>query len=150
MRRLALPSLALLATVACLVIVLTRPYDGALFRGAETGSSWSQHAIRMEGSMMSPSEHANGWAGWIQVLDQQYPPLLHILAIKASPITGVSAEEVGRWMVLWLLLVGLGAGLTAWGLSGRRDLALVTGTLTLLLPALPAASLDYYYDLPMT
>jgi hypothetical protein len=53
-------------------------------------------------------------------------------------------------MVLWLLLVGLGAGITTWGLTGRPNLAIAGGTATLLLPGLAAASLDYYYDLPMT
>lgn len=150
MRRLALPSLALLATLACLAIVLSRPYDGALFRGAEVASSWNQHAIRLTGLIESPASHRQGWTGWIQSLDQQYPPLLHVITIGLTPLIGLGAEGVGRAMVLWLLLVGLGAGLTTWGLTGRRGLAVAGGTATLLLPALPAASLHYYYDLPMT
>lgn len=150
MRRIALPSLALLAIVACLTIVLSRPYDGALFRGAETGSSWSQHAIRVNALTQSHHGVTNGWIGWIQQLDQQYPPLLHVLATAAAPVTGITAEDVGRAMVVWLLLVGMGAGLTAWGLTGRPRVAIAAGTATLLVPALPAASLDYYYDLPMT
>ncbi len=150
MRRTALPSLALLAILACFAIVLSRPYDGALFRGAETGSSWNQHAIRVGALMQSPDTNTNSWSGWIQQLDQQYPPLLHAIATAASPITGISAEEVGRAMVLWLLAVALGAGLTAWGLTGRSRVAMAAGTATLLVPALAATSLDYYYDLPMT
>jgi len=149
-RRLALPSLALVAILACLAIVLSRPYDGALFRGAENASSWNQHAIRLTGLSESPTSHPRGWTGWIQGLDQQYPPLLHVITISATPLIGPGAEGVGRAMVLWLLLVGLGAGITTWGLTGRPTLAIAGGTASLLLPALPAASLDYYYDLPMT
>jgi len=98
----------------------------------------------------APDTNTSGWASWIQQLDQQYPPLLHIIAKVSSPLTGIDAEDVGRAMVLWLLVVALGAGLTAWGLTGRSRIGMAAGTATLLVPALPATSLDYYYDLPMT
>lgn len=148
-RRLAVPSLALLAILACLAIVLSRPYDGAVFRGAETGSSWSQHLVRIDGLQAPLSTYPDDWKGWIADHDRRATPLFHIVAIALTPLTGPSAEGAARGMVLWLLLIAVGAGMTAFGLTGQRDLAVVGGTATLLLPDLPASSLNYYADLPM-
>jgi hypothetical protein len=150
MRRLAVPSLAVLAIVACVAIVQSRPYDGAVFHGAEAASSWSQHLVRINGLQAPPQTYSYDWKSWLADSDRRSTPLFHIVAIVLTPLTGPSAEDAARGMFLWLLLVGLGAGVTAFGLTGQRDVAIVGGTATLLLPVLPASSLNYYNDLPMT
>jgi len=96
------------------------------------------------------ASYSNDWKAWLADSDRRATPLFHLVAIALTPLTGASAEGASRGMVLWLLLAGFGAAITAFGLTGHRDLAIVGGTATLLLPVLPASSLNYYNDLPMT
>lgn len=147
-RRLHVLALAVVAT--CLALILSRPWDGALFRGADTGSAWSEHTVRIEAMAFPPSQHRQGVFDWLQALDVQYPPLLHLVSIGLSPVVGASDLAVNRSMVLWLLALALGAGLAGRGLTGKSAVGLATGVGTLTVPAFTASALHYYYDLPMT
>jgi hypothetical protein len=88
--------------------------------------------------------------GLIDELDGLFPPVMHLLTIVTSPLTGHRAEAVGATGVLWLWGLAAAIGATAWLLTRSRLAGGAAAIATLLLPAAHGFATRYYYDLPMT
>jgi hypothetical protein len=142
---------AALAVIAVLVLVVwSRPYDDALFRGAIGGGDWDEHLARVR--------IATSWQGrgnlplslWAATSDGIYPPFLHYVMATLGGVFGHGDAAVGRTMVLWLLLLSGSAGLVGWRISGVGRTGWLVAAATATVPGLAAASLTYFFDLPMT
>jgi hypothetical protein len=143
------PALVALAIVAAtLLLILTRPYDAALFRSAEGGGDWAEHLARMQA--------LQAWSGGgtlrqvVAQTDTNFPPGLHWWMSAAGEVVGHGEEAIGRAMVLWLLLMAASVGLVTWALTRHARSSWLALALTGALPAVAAASLTYYFDLPMS
>ena len=150
-RALNKPALAALAVVVALVLVVwSRPYDDALFRGAIGGGDWDEHLARVR--------IATSWAArgdlplslWAATTDGIYPPFLHYAMGLLGGLFGHGEAAVGRTMVLWLLLLSGSAGLVGWRISGTARVGWTVAAATATVPGLAAAALTYFFDLPMT
>jgi len=131
-------------------VVATRPYDNALFHHARAGSDWSHHYIRVQ---MATSLQDTGLADlptWLVEGDHDFPPLIHAVGAPLGYIVGHSEANIQRLGLLWVLMLGLSVGWVAHRLSRSRRIAIAAGTAVLLMPSAHAASMNYYFDLPMT
>lgn len=152
-KKLSLGSVALLASApvaALLAIVVTRPYDGALFHYARTGSDWSHHQIRVWMALELPRVRFGGFLNWLTEGDHDFPPLIHAIGAPAGYLVGHGEAAVSRLGVLWVLLLALAVGSTVSSLTDSKRAGIAAFVATVLLPPFHAASLNYYFDLPMT
>jgi hypothetical protein len=139
------------APVAALAaIVLTRPYDGALFHYARTGSDWSHHYIRVLMARELPKLQLGGFLDWLLQGDHDFPPLIHVLGAPGGFVVGHGEAEIARMGLIWVLPLALAVGSVAYSLSASKRLGIAGFVMTALLPPFHAASLNYYFDLPMT
>ncbi|MBN93761.1 MAG: hypothetical protein CL928_06755 [Deltaproteobacteria bacterium] len=151
-------------------ITVLRADDTALLHSARNASDWGHHVVRVEmagaledaGLPALLSDPRKLWE-WILQGDQDFPPLLHVVASVLGSSFGhdsVSVQRIGLW---WLVLLCFGVGWTAWNIAGRAadvenpgsrpsrmTVACAAAAATALIPAHHAAALNYYYDLPMT
>lgn len=143
------PAVGALATVgATLALILSRPYDGALFRSAEGGGDWAEHLARMQ--------TLQAWSGgstlrqFVAQTDTIFPPGLHWWMGGIGSVLGHSEAAVGRSMVLWLLLLAASVGTCVWSLTANARASWLAVATISAIPAVAAVSLTYYFDLPMT
>ncbi len=142
--------LALPPVAALLAIVSMRPYDGALFHYARTGSDWSHHYIRVLMARELPQVRPGSFLEWLIQGDHDFPPLIHAVGAPAGFLIGHGEAEIARLGLLWVLLLALAVGLVTTSLSGSRRLGVASFATTVLFPPFHAASLNYYFDLPMS
>jgi len=133
-----------------LAIVATRPYDGALFHYARTGSDWSHHYIRVLMALELPQVRFGGLLNWLADGDHDFPPLIHVFGAPAGFLVGHGEAAVSRLGVIWVLLLALAVCFTVRSLTDSRGAGIAAFVATALLPPFHAASLNYYFDLPMT
>jgi len=131
-------------------VVATRPYDDALFHHARAGSDWSHHYIRVQ--MAATLQHTSlvDLPRWVVEGDHDFPPLIHVVGAPLGYVVGHSEVAIQRLGLLWVLMLGLSVGWVAHRLSGSRQVAIAAGTAVALMPSAHAASMNYYFDLPMT
>lgn len=139
---------ALLVVAATLAIVLSRPYEGGLFRGAASGGDWVDHTARVHA--LGAAQADAPFVRFVHQTDSLYPPGLHWTMAAAGHVTGHEERAIGRAMVAWLVLLALAAGVVTRQVTGKpADGWLAVGA-TACVPGLAAVSLTYYFDLPMT
>ncbi len=138
-------ALVLAWMAALLAVVLTRPDDQGLLRGAQDAGAWAEHRNRADIAWRFFSQ-SESLTPWLAGSDASYPPGLHAVSTLLGALVGHGGVAVLRVQVLWsLLLASAGAGL-AWRLGGWRA-ALAAGAVVLGLPACLGASTVYHYDL---
>ncbi len=140
---------AALIALALLCIVLSRPYDGAQFHSARSGVEWTHHALRVQLASDLPGLHPLRARDWVLSADRDFPPLVPVVGALLGFVVGHGEESIHRAGLLWLLLLALATGILCKALSGDAKLALAAAVCSLLLPAHHAASLNFYFDLPM-
>jgi len=140
---------ALLIVVMLLGIVLSRPYDGAQFHSARSGVEWTHHAQRVQLASELPALHPLRAIEWFLLADQDFPPLVPAVGALLGFVVGHDEEPIHRAGVLWLLLLALATALLTRALHTDPRVAVAAGVCCLLLPAHHAASLGFYFDLPM-
>ncbi len=128
--------------------VLARPYDGALFRSASSGTAWTEHLVRVRAALARAE--GDGLLGWMTAADYEYPPLIHWLAIPLGDVFGRDPGVVERFGLVWLVVLALATAGLARGLTGDRGTAALAGALVALIPAVHGTALGYFYDLPMS
>ncbi len=133
-----------------LAIVASRPYDGALFHYARSGSDWSHHYIRVVMALELPNVGFGGLLGWLTSGDHDFPPLIHAIGAPAGYLIGHGEAPIGRLGVIWVLVLALAVGSTIRSLTNSSRAGIAAFVATALLPPFHAASLNYYFDLPMT
>ncbi len=131
-------------------IVATRPYDGGLFHHARSGSDWSHHYIRVLMAGELPGLSPTAVLQWLVEGDHDFPPLIHALGAPAGHLIGHGEHRIALLGLLWVVILALAVGSTVRSLSGSTRLGLAAFSATALLPPFHAASLNYYFDLPMT
>ncbi|HCP45809.1 MAG TPA: hypothetical protein DIU15_07195 [Deltaproteobacteria bacterium] len=131
-------------------LVATRPYDDALFHHARAGSDWSHHYIRVQMATSLQTTQTSDLSTWLVEGDHDFPPLIHVVGTLLGYVVGHSEANIQRTGLLWVLILGLAVGLVAARLSRSRPLGIAAGTAVLLMPSAHAASMTYYFDLPMT
>ena len=142
--------LASAPVAAMLAIVSSRPYDGALYHYARTGSDWSHHYIRVLMARDLPQVQFGGLLEWLIQGDHDFPPLIHAVGAPAGFIIGHGEADIARLGLGWVLLLALAAASVVTSVSDSRRLGVVAFVTTALLPPFHAASLNYYFDLPMS
>ena len=141
--------IAAIIALTLLGIVLSRHYDGAQFHSARSGVEWTHHALRIELASELPGLHPLRARDWVLSADRDFPPLVPVVGALLGFVVGHGEEPIHRAGVLWLLLLALATGVLCRALSGDTKLALAAAVCSLLLPAHHAASLTFYFDLPM-
>ncbi len=142
--------LASVPVTMLLAIVGTRPYDGALFHYARTGSDWSHHYIRVLMARDLPQVKVGGLLDWLVQGDHDFPPLIHAIGAPAGFVIGHGEADIARLGLVWVLLLALATASVAISLSDSKRLGVAAFVTAVLLPPFHAASLNYYFDLPMT
>ncbi len=146
---------ALLAGVVALGAMLARRLLAApVAEWGSNGSAWAEHAgrlswlaaLRQNGS----AEHPLGPAALLAKMESGFPAGLYLAGAALEPVFGPTAEAVAWAGPLWLIPLAAGVGAVAAALGGKRSLAPAAALAVLLVPSLPAASLRFYFDLPMT
>lgn len=139
--------LATIAAAVAISLLLVRQGDGLQqYTGA---GQYGDHMTRLA-----------AWQSWkagtdadllvrLRLADGSFPPLVHIVALAASPVLGAKAEEIQRVSVVWLLLLGLGVALVARAWSDRPSAGPIAFGIAVLLPATHAAGTRYGYELPL-
>ncbi len=140
------PALAVALVVS--VLVLIRSAAGVQPYG-EYGAPYIEHLDRMAVLDALGRDHG-GLTGFVDELDQAFPPAMHLVHVAIGQVFGHSAEAVVMTGFLWLLLLGFGVGLTTWATTRDRFAAGAAASGALLLPAAHGFATRYYYDLPMT
>jgi len=130
-------------------LVLTRSYDGAQFHSARSGVEWTHHALRVQMASDLPGWNPARQLHWLVAADRDYPPLVPAIAAVAGFFVGHDERSIHRFGVVWALLLALATMGVVHRLRGSPHLSLAAGVATLLLPAHHAASLAFYFDLPM-
>jgi hypothetical protein len=133
---------------AVIVLVVARPYDGAMFRSAASGTTWTEHLVRVRAALLR-AEGADA-STWLAAADYEFPPLIHWVAIPLGDLFGRSPSTVERFGLLWLVVLAVATTALAFALSRDRVTAALAGSLVAMIPAVHGTALGYYYDLPMT
>ena len=118
------------------------------------GSAWAEHRGRLSW-LLSLRQNAGvddplGPAELLRSLESGFPAGLYLFGVALEPLAGPAAEAVAWAGLLWLIPLAWGVGAVAAWLGGRRSLLPVGALAVLLVPAIPASALRYYFDLPMT
>jgi hypothetical protein len=130
-------------------LVLGRTYDGAQFHSARSGVEWTHHALRVQMASDLPGWNPVRQTGWLMAADRDFPPLVPAISALAGFFVGHDEYSIHRFGVIWALLMALATMLVVYRLRGSPHLSLAAGVAALLLPAHHAASLAFYFDLPM-
>ncbi len=136
-----------LTAVATLVVL--RPYDGALYRSASSGTAWTEHLVRVRAALMR-ADGVDAPFGWLAEADYEFPPLIHWVAVPLGDVFGRSPDVVEKFGLIWLVVLALATAGLGHALSGDRNAGLLAGALVALIPAVHGTALGYYYDLPMS
>ncbi|MCP4871964.1 MAG: hypothetical protein GY898_24935 [Proteobacteria bacterium] len=143
------PALGAFATVgATCALILSRPYDQALFRSAEGGGDWAEHLARVQTLQAWASDST--LRQFVAQTDTIFPPGLHWWMGALGSVVGHGEAAVGRTMVLWLVLLAASVGAGAWAITKDKKSSYLAGALSAAIPGVAAVSLTYYFDLPMT
>ena len=139
---------------ALLVMLVTRIAAVPVAEWGSNGSAWAEHrgrlawliALRQNAEADSPL----GPLELLRSLESGFPAGLYLFGVGLEPALGPTAEALAWSGLLWLLPLGWGVGAVAAALGHRRSLLPVGALAVLLVPAIPASALRYYFDLPMT
>lgn len=144
----AVATASAITIAVALAVVLTRPYDGALFRKAGSGGAWSPYLeyIRVVDLFSNPYLDLRLR---LFASDGPYPPLLHFVMAPIGSIFGHGDLAITRLMVLWVLLLAGGVGVVAGRLAGDSRVGWVAAAGTATVPAVTSLGLVYFHDLPM-
>ena len=71
---------------AVIALVVARPYDGAMFRSAASGTTWTEHLVRVRAALLR-AEGADA-STWLAAADYEFPPLIHWVAIPSVISSG--------------------------------------------------------------
>ena len=110
-----------------------------------------EHEARLKiADLLAQRAQSGYWWDVLGDIDGFFPPLLHLVTLTLSPVTGLRAEDIAWTGLLWWAVLGACVGLLGWLVTGRRRAGIAACIACLLLPAAHGFALRYYYDLPMT
>ncbi len=146
---------ALLGGAAALWAMLAhRLAETPVAEWGSNGTAWAEHAGRLSWLVAlrqnATTDDPLGPLALLRAMESGFPAGLYLVGVALEPVVGASAEAVAWTGLLWLPLLAWGVGAVAAALGARRSLGAVAALGVLMVPALPASALRYYFDLPMT
>ncbi len=140
-------ALGVAAPLCVTAIVLRRIHAASMQPYGDSAAQYIEHLARLRVALRLRDLQGAGPLETLLAVDGLYPPLLHLVTLVIAPLPAESVLWTG---LIWMGLLALGVGLLVDGLGAGRRAALAAAVAATLIPGLHAASVRYYYDLPMS